>query len=173
MTELFERVLNTDSFAGMSKETLIDALHEFKNTWNENQDVIFKLRENWRNAESDLSTTQFKKDKLKDDLKQVIAEGKIIEDASEYWKEEYTHVSQSRDFYEGKWKECKKELETALDRLEKKDKELLGLEEHVNYLHKIHYAKETALIKGQQELKKKLNEIDNGRLDDEDYNKTQ
>ena len=71
MTELFERVLNTESFAGMDKETLIDALHEFKNAWNENQDVIFKLRENWRNAESDLSTALFKKDRLKETVAQL------------------------------------------------------------------------------------------------------
>ena len=70
---------------------------------------------------------------LKDNLKQVIAEGKIIEDASEYWKEEYTHASQSRDFYESKWKEAKREN--------------AGLEEHVNYLHKVSNSKEAKLKK--------------------------
>ena len=34
-----------------------------------------------------------------------------LHNEAEHWKEEYTHASQSRDFYEGKWKESKEKYE--------------------------------------------------------------
>ena len=66
-------------------------------------------------------------------IKNVESDVDHYSDRAKEWEEEYTHASQSRDFYEGKWKEAK--LENA------------GLEEHVNYLHKVSNSKEAKLKK--------------------------
>ena len=44
-------------------------------------------------------------------IRNVEADVVHYSDKANEWEEEYTHASQSRDFYEGKWKEAKKSLE--------------------------------------------------------------
>ena len=103
MTELLYNTLNAESFAGMSKESLIDALHELREAYNGMEVAKTCNYELWQDTERDFVSAQFKCDKLKDEVKD-------LETANQSWKDE-----QAKN----------------IDRI-------LGLEEHVNYLHKIY-----------------------------------